>query len=641
LNSPVELNAGCLFIFLTASWLLRLHVGIQRDDTPSFFYCKKPFGIRFLRIFVPFKRSITLTMRTRLILIPAAVAIGFLFAFRFSADKTQPSSLTAFEEYKKKNVIRCSPDWNIVNEWIEESDIPPIPGSGTHHWEIDTQNDSAQFYFDQGINMYYSFHIIESMASFKKAARFDPNSAMLQWAQALAYGPNINDAGYTASSEALVAANKAVELSDNVSEKEKLLITAQSIRYSADSTAQRSVLNQLYADKMKEAYKKFPDDADVATLYADALMLQHPWDLWKIDGEPKSWTPLIRHLLEKVLEKNPDHPGANHYYIHVMEPSPYAEKALPSADRLGQITPGLSHTVHMPSHIYLRTGNYRKGSEVNEKAVSSYRKLMELYAPVTGADFLYIIHNLHMQTNNAMMEGRNIYALQSALETVHSISKDYLTQPGAFGNYVQYIYMTPMLVHIRFGNWNEIMAVPQPDAAYVYANVLFSFGKGMAHAQQGRPREAMHELENIQRLMKDSVLAIPFTPFSSAFVGATVAENLLKGTIALREKNFEEAISAFENAVKTEENMVYNEPRDWLLNPKHYLGNAYLKKGEWANARRIFQSDLKNNDENGWALFGLYQALMGAGKKSDAQKALNRYNKAFSGSDTRLYGPVF
>ncbi|HXR81399.1 MAG TPA: hypothetical protein VN763_10795, partial [Saprospiraceae bacterium] len=158
-------------------------------------------------------------MRTRLILIPAAVAIGFLFAFRFSADKTQPSSLTAFQEYKKKNVIRCSPDWNIVNEWIEESDIPPIPGSGTHHWEIDTQNDSAQFFFDQGINMYYSFHIIESMASFKKAARFDPNSAMLQWAQALAYGPNINDAGYSASSEALVAANKAVELSDNVSEK--------------------------------------------------------------------------------------------------------------------------------------------------------------------------------------------------------------------------------------------------------------------------------------------------------------------------------------------------------------------------------------------------------------------------------------
>ena len=580
-------------------------------------------------------------MRTRLILIPAAAAIGFLLAFRLSADKVRMSPLSAFEEYKKKNIIRCSPDWNVVNDWIEELDIPPIPGSGTHHWEIDTQNDSAQFYFDQGINMYYSFHIIEAMASFKKAGRFDPNSAMVQWAQALAYGPNINDAGYAASPEALVAANKAVELSDNVSEKEKLLIMAQSIRYSPDATAKRTMLNQLYADKMKDAYKKFPDDPDIGTLYADALMLQHPWDLWTIDGEPKSWTPQIRQVLEKVLERNPDHPGANHYYIHVMEPSPYAEKALPSADRLGEITPGLSHTVHMPSHIYLRTGNYRKGTEVNEKAINSYRKSIELYAPVTGADFLYIIHNLHMQTNHAMMEGRNIYALQSAMETVNSISKDYLAQPGPFGNYVQYIYMTPMLVHIRFGSWNEILTMPKPDESYVYANVLSSFGKGMAHIQQGRPREAGQELDNMQRLMKDSVLAIPFAPFSSAFEGAIVAENLLKGTIALREKRFDDAINAYEKAAKTEENMVYNEPRDWLLNPKHYLGNAYLKKGDWDKARKVFQSDLKNNNENGWALFGLYQALMTGHKRSDAQKALERYNIAFSGSDTKLHGPVF
>src|SRR5688572_4226678 len=580
-------------------------------------------------------------MKPRLILIPATIAIGFLLAFRLSADKSALSSLTAFEEYKKKNIIRCSPDWNAVGDWIEELDIPPMPGSGEHHWEIDTKNDSAQFYFDQGINMYYSFHIIEAMASFKKAARFDPNSAMLQWAQALAYGPNINDAGYAASPEALNAASKAVELADNVSEKENLLIQAQSIRYSSDSTAKRAMLNQLYVDKMKEAYKKFPDDPDVAALYSDALMLQHPWDLWKINGDPKSWTPLIRQVLEKVLEKYPDHPGANHYYIHVMEPSPYADKALPSADRLGELTPGLSHTVHMPSHIYLRTGNYSKGSEVNEKAVSSYKNSIALYAPVTGADFLYIIHNLHMQTNHAMMEGRNIYALQSAIETVNSISKDYLSSPGAFGNYVQYIYMAPLMVHIRFGNWNEIMAMPQPEAAYVYANVLYSFGKGMAHVQQGRLKESRQELDNMRRLMKDSGLAIPFTPFSSALEGARVAENLLTGSIALREKKFEEAIKAYDKAVETEENMVYNEPRDWLLNPKHYLGNAYLKKGDWQKARTVFQNDLKNNNENGWALFGLYQAGMMGGKKSDAQKMLERYDKAFAGADTKLHGPVF
>jgi len=580
-------------------------------------------------------------MNSRLILIPAIIAIGFLLAFRLSADKTVPSTLTSFEEYKKKNIIRCSPDWNAVSDWIEELDIPPIPGSGTHHWEIDTKNDSAQFYFDQGINMYYSFHIIEAMASFKKAARFDPNSAMLHWAQALAYGPNINDAGYAASPDALIASGKAVELADDVSELENLLIQAQSIRYSADSTAKRAMLNQLYVDKMKEVHKKFPDNPDVTALYADALMLQHPWDLWKISGDPKPWTPLIRQVLEKLLEKHPDHPGANHYYIHVMEPSPYADKALPSAERLGELTPGLSHTVHMPSHIYLRTGNYSKGSEVNENAVSSYKKSIDLYSPVTGADFLYIIHNLHMQTNHAMMEGRNVYAVQSALETVHSISKDYLSAPGAFGNYAQYIYMTPVLVFIRFGNWNEMMAMPKPEAEYVYANVLYSFGRGMAHTQQGRLKDARQELDNLRQLMKDSSLAIAFTPFSSALEGARVAENLLNGSIGLRENKFEEAIEAFEKAVETEENMVYNEPRDWLLNPKQYLGNAYLKKSDWEKARKVFQNDLKNNNDNGWALFGMYQALMIRGKKSDAQKILEKYEKAFAGADTKLHGPVF
>src|SRR5688572_31725287 len=192
-------------------------------------------------------------MKSGLILIPAVIVTGILLAFRLSDDKIVLSPLSAYEEYKKKNVIRCSPDWNAVSDWIEELDIPPIPGSGTHHWEIDTQIDSAQFYFDQGINMYYSFHIIESMASFKKAARFDPNCAMLEWAQALAYGPNINDVGYAASPEALRSTSKAVELSASGTDKEKMLIHAMNLRYSPDSTETRQRLNQLYVDKMKEA----------------------------------------------------------------------------------------------------------------------------------------------------------------------------------------------------------------------------------------------------------------------------------------------------------------------------------------------------------------------------------------------------
>ncbi|MBK5271879.1 MAG: hypothetical protein JJE22_12780, partial [Bacteroidia bacterium] len=379
-------------------------------------------------------------MKEKIFFVSAALGIALILAFRNADHKKTANSILNVLEYKKKNIVRCSPDWESLKEWIEEVDIPPIPGAGDYKWKISTTSDSAQFYFNQGINTYYAFHIIESMASFKKAAKFDPACAMLQWAQALAYGPNINDLGYAASPDALETSGKAVELSENCSPKEKMLIEAQAIRYSNDSTESRELLNQLYADKMKEAYEKFPADADVATLYADALMLQHPWDIWNINGTPKPWTPRIREVLEKVLAKNQNHPGANHYYIHVMEPSPYADKALPSANRLGKLTPGLSHTVHMPSHIYLRTGYYNMGTAVNENAVNSYKKTIPLYAPVTGADFLYIIHNLHMQTNNAMLAGRSAYSVKSANETVASIPSDYLAAPAPIGNAVQHIY---------------------------------------------------------------------------------------------------------------------------------------------------------------------------------------------------------
>ncbi|MDP9230261.1 MAG: hypothetical protein M3O67_06290, partial [Bacteroidota bacterium] len=491
-------------------------------------------------------------MHLKYLLAACVVAIMALVSFRWPVHPVVRKSSFNIEEYKKKNTIRCGPDWELLQDWFNEIDIPPIPGSGKYKWAISTKNDSAQFYFNQGINMYYSFHIIEAMASFKKAAKFDTTCAMLYWAQALAYGPNINDVGYAASPEALQTNNKAIELSSTSTEKEKLLIRAQRVRYSDDSTASRQTLNQFYVDKMKEAYEKYPNDADVAALYADALMLQHPWDLWKIDGTPKPWTQLIREILEKLLVKTPNHPGANHYYIHVMEPSPYAAKAIPSADRLGKLTPGLSHTVHMPSHIYLRTGNYSKGIAVNENAVNSYKKTISLYAPVTGNDFLYIIHNLHMQTNHAMLAARLGYSVNSAIETVNSIPKDYLSLEGPLGNYVQYIYMTPVLVDIRFGRWNELLDRPQPGGSQVYSNILYHFGRGMAFTQKQNFDEVGKELDKMRELMKDSSLYIPLTPFSTAIEGARVAEQLLIGMIHLKRKLFEGAIKHLQEAVTIE-----------------------------------------------------------------------------------------
>jgi len=580
-------------------------------------------------------------MKIRFLFSALILSMLTLFAFRISDKNKKSLSKFNIEEYKKKYLVRCSPDWNKLKDWIEETDIPPIPGAGKYKWKISTKNDSAQFYFNQGINMYYSFHILEAMASFKKAEKFDPDNAMLLWAQALAYGPNINDLGYTASYDAFLASGKAIEFSGGFTEKEEMLIRAQSSRYSGDSTENREKLNQAYVDGMKEAYEQFPNDADIAALYADALMLQHPWDLWRIDGTPKPWTPLIREVLEKLLIKTPNHPGANHYYIHVMEPSPYAALALPSADRLGKLTPGLSHTVHMPSHIYLRTGNYNKGISVNEAAITSYKKSIPIYSPVTGADFLYIIHNLHMQTNHAMLAGRAAYSNKSAQETINSIPKDYLSIPGALGNTVQYIYMTPALVNIRFGEWENILVSSLPNTSLIYANTLYHFAMGMAKANSKQVNDAKEELKLMQELMRDSSLSIPLSPFSSALEGAIVAENLLAGTIALKEKKMKDAINLFIKAVTTEENMVYNEPRDWLLNPKHYLGNAYLENKDGVNAEKVFRKDLLNNKENGWALFGLYKSLLLQKKTVDAAKIFTRYKLAFLKADINISSPVY
>ena len=580
-------------------------------------------------------------MKIVFLVVAAMIAAFSLFAFRFDSNQKQTRLSFDLAEYKKKNIIRCSPDWDELKDWLEETSIPPIPGAGVHKWKISTKHDSAQFYFNQGINMYYSFHIIEAMASFKKAARFDESSPMLHWAQALSYGPNINDYGYTASPEALAASGKAIEFAARATQKEMALIEAQRVRYSYDSSQTRAMLNQLYVDKMKEAYEKFPGDADVAALYADAMMLQHPWDLWMTDGTPKPWTPLIREVLEKILATNPNHPGANHYYIHVMEPSPYAAKALPSADRLGKTNPGLSHVVHMPSHIYLRTGFYQKGIDVNTNAVNSYKRSIPLYAPVTGADFLYIIHNLHMKANNAMLAGNYKVAEAAAKETRESVPVDYLSMAAPIGNVLQYIHMTPVFNQIRFGKWDEILQEPQPDKAHVYSNVLYHFARGLAYSRKNDRNAASHELDAMREFMKDSSLSIPMSPFSAPAVGASVAHYLLLGVIHEDKKLYDGAVRYYKMADSVEATMVYNEPRDWLLNPKHYLGHAYLLKNDGVNAAKVFKKDLLNNNENGWALYGLYKALLLQKKTAEAAKVLARHKTAFSKANIKITSAVY
>ncbi len=333
--------------------------------------------------------------------------------------------------------------------------------------------------------------------------------------------------------------------------------------------------------------------------------------------------------------------GCLHYYIHVMEPSPYAAKALASADRLGNLTPGLSHTVHMPSHIYLRTGHFNKGVSVNEKAVNEYKKMLALYSPVAAGEFLYAIHNLHMKTTVAMLAGRDKASMAAADETVKSIPADYLQFPAPMGSAIQYIYMVPTLAHIRFGHWNDLLNAKKPADKMIYAGILYHFGRGMALTHQNNTAGAEGELAQMRQLMKDTGLLIPFAVFSPAIEGAKVAEKILEGSMALNEKKIPQAIAALKDAVNIEENMVYTEPRDWLLTPGQYLGQAYLLAGNPKAAEAAFRKDLQVNNENGWALYGLYQTMLAQKNTPRANEYLTRYQKAFSEADIRLTAAVF
>jgi tetratricopeptide (TPR) repeat protein len=511
---------------------------------------------------------------------------------------------------KRSATISCSPDWSTYQlTRLEIQQMIPLPGTGSHKWKISTEDDSAQFYFNQAINLYYGFHIIESLPSFKKAQLFDPGCAMLYWGEALAFGPNINDFGYAASPEALAATKKANELLANSSLKEKGLIEAMQVRYSEDSTLKREHLNQQYADKMKALFKKFPADAEIGALYADALMIQHPWDLWEHNWQPKSWTPEIERVLEKVLKNSPDHPGANHYYIHTMEASPYAAKATASADRLGRLTPGLAHMVHMPSHIYIRTGQYEKGVKVNKAAVERYKTYLQLFPGVANNAPLYEIHNRHMQAACSMNRNDYTSAFKDAIECRNSFDTAFLSMDPPIGPFVQYVYMTPELTMITFKKWGDILNQQEVQTRYHYAALLQKFARGMAYANTGNIKNAKESLTNLESLMNEKDLAVVLAPFNAPLTSAKIARYILIGTIAEKENNSNAAIANFKKAIVTEDSLVYNEPRDWLLPARHFLGNILLTTKKYKEAEKIYKEDLKVQPDNYISVIGLQNAL--------------------------------
>jgi tetratricopeptide (TPR) repeat protein len=573
-----------------------------------------------------------------LIILVIALVAAVAFSLAEKLTKSKNGQVAASQYKQKRATIRCKPPEDGL---LTAGDIPPLTGWGNYKWKITTSSDSTQFYFNQGINMYYAFHTLESRASFNKAIRFDSSCAMAWYGKALAYGPTINDGnGFRATAEAERAGEKSRSYVSSCNSIEKALIWAIGKRYSLDTSADLKTLQLRYSHAMKQVTGLFPGNADVWTLYADALMLEHPWDLYDKNLAPKPWTSGITKALVQALALAPLHPGANHYMVHTMEGSLHPEKATPNAEILVTLMPDVAHISHMPSHIYIRTGNYKKGMEVNVNAINAYNKYLILYEPVKEVAALYQIHAIHMNFTCAMMAGNYTHSQQESENLRSVLPVEELDNSGAFGNYLQYAYMSRLFNEIRFGKWDDVLKEPEMDSL-VYASLLMHFGRGVAFARLNQIPKAEQELGLLQKRMQLNMLKEPLNPFSSAFDAALVAENILSGVIAEQKNQNTVAIASFQKAVVAEDNLIYNEPRDWLLPAREYLGDMYLRMGLFPQAIVIFKEDLKINPTNGWSLTGLKIAYQATGD----QKALKQTDADLSVGwqirDLPINRPVF
>ena len=541
----------------------------------------------------------------------------------------------------KTFAIRCSPALADFDFTGTSSTIPLLPGWGNYRMPVTTSNDSAHIYFEQGINMYYGFHVIEALASFERSVQFDSNFAMGYWGMALSYGPNINDFGYSASPAALTAVQKAKKLSAKGQPLEQALIAAMQVRYSPDSSQTREYLNQLYADAMKKVFVKFPANPDAGALYADALMVQHPWDLYSKEYIPRSWTPEIVHTLENILTRHPEHPGAAHYYIHAVEASAHPEIAVNISRKLVSQMPGVAHVVHMPSHIFIRSGYYSEGEISNEKAVKGYYDYLGRFPAVVNNSPLYLIHNLHMQATCANMTGNYKSSMKASVDCRNSFDTSFQSAPDYMGIFIQYVYMTPVLTQIRFGKWDDILQLKPVSTSYVYANYLLHYARGMAYARKKDFTGASAELDSLKKLIAEPQLKAPAPSYANpGIAGAAVAEKILEGVMA-EEQQLPAALTLLKAAVVLEDSMIYNEPKDWVHPTRQYYGNALLKAGKYQLAESVFKEDLFVNPNNGWSLTGLAKAQSALGKKAAAVATFAKSKKAFAGSDLAITHAVF
>ena len=519
---------------------------------------------------------------------------------------------------------------------------PPslMPGLGDVHHPVSTTSPDSQSFFDQGLALVYGFNHDEAVRSFKRAAELDPQLAMAYWGIALALGPNINmDVDAEHEKGAYEAVQKAVSLAAKASEPERAYIEALAKRYSNDPKADLKKLSVDFKNAMADVARRFPDDLDAATLYAESLMDLRPWQLWGSDGKPAEGTEEIVSVLESVLRRDPQHTGANHYYIHAVEASPHPEWALPSAQRLKVLAPAAGHLVHMPAHIDMRAGNYEAAARSNAYAAEADREYFKATGQQGMYPMMYYSHNLHFLAVAHSMQGRYEDAKRAA-DQLNAHLGQHLQEGGpmleAILPVLDAFMPTPTLIMVRFRQWDSILKSPQPDQRLVTTTTLWHFARAMAYASNGK----LDDAEKERSLVASAVKAFPadkmYGSLNTASSVFTIAEDVLSAKIAMAKNDKRGAIEFLRKAVAVEDSLNYDEPEDWYIPTRESLGGALMLNGNYPEAEKVFRAELERHRRNGRALFGLVESLKAQGKKLAAEFVQGEFEAAWKNADTKL-----
>ena len=512
-------------------------------------------------------------------------------------------------------------------------ETPLYDNLGTLHRTITTESETAQKYFNQGLRLSYAFNHDEAIRSFKQGLKHDSTCAMCYWGIAYALGPNINLPMDTSLVRpAWEAAHSAVRYSVNVTPKERAFIDALTKRYSADPTANRASLDTAWARAIGRVARLYPDDDDAQALYAEALMDLRPWNYWTNGGEPKApSTKETVKTLERVVKRNPDHPGACHFYIHAIEASPQASRAVPCAKRLGELMPGAGHLVHMPTHLYIKLGQWDLAAEHNAHAVHADEQYIKERRPTGVYVMGYYPHNFHVMWYALNMLGRSEAALKAARDIGEKVPVEVVKQAPS----LEYFSPTLLYTLVRYSRWDAILRQKAPPAELQYTTGIWHYAKALAYTAKNQVDSAAVERDRLAAI-EEATPPEQVVNLNSAKELLGIAQAHLAGEMAAKAGRTDEAVAQFEQAIKGEDALIYEEPPAWYMPLRQRLGAILLAAGRPVRAEKVFRADLERRPENGWSLHGLAQSLRAQNKVKEAAKVEARFQEAWKTADVKL-----